>query len=145
MSEKQPENLNEEVKQEEIDEDFADAHPYEMEVKEEAKPVEEAPKPIEEDEEPLPDEPEEEEPHGHFVPEGMVLPEDDEDVDLTPRMKMPEFTGTISLAETARQVNEKLKEKEKKTAMKKAAPVTDKKPRKDDFDIELKPGDDFDI
>ena len=62
MSEKQPENLNEEVKQEEIDEDFADAHPYEPEVKEEAKPVEEAPKPVEEDEEPLPDEPEEEEP-----------------------------------------------------------------------------------
>ncbi|WP_026520361.1 hypothetical protein [Butyrivibrio sp. FCS006] len=96
------------------------------------------------------DEPEEEEPHGHFVPEGMVLPEDDEDVDLTPRMKMPEFTGTISLAETARQVNEKLKEKERKAAEKreterKSAPVTDKKPRKDDFDIELKPGDDFDI
>ena len=96
------------------------------------------------------DEPEEEEPHGHFVPEGMVLPEDDEDVDLTPRMKMPEFTGTISLAETARQVNEKLKEKERKAAEKreterKSAPVTDKKPIKDDFDIELKPGDDFDI
>ncbi|WP_026522650.1 hypothetical protein [Butyrivibrio sp. VCB2001] len=95
-------------------------------------------------------EPEEEEPHGHFVPEGMVLPEDDEDVDLTPRMKMPEFTGTISLAETARQVNEKLKEKERKAAEKreterKSAHVTDKKPRKDDFDIELKPGDDFDI
>ena len=95
--------------------------------------------------EPVDIEPEEEEPHGHFVPEGMVLPEDDEDVDLTPRMKMPEFTGTISLAETARQVNENLKEKEKKTAVKKATPVTDKKPRKDDFDIELKPGDDFDI
>ena len=96
------------------------------------------------------DEPEEEEPHGHFVPEGMVLPEVDEDVDLTPRKKMPEFTGTISLAETARQVNEKLKEKERKAAEKreterKSAPVTDKKPRKDDFDIELKPGDDFDI
>ena len=90
-------------------------------------------------------EPEEEEPHGHFVPEGMVLPEDDEDVDLTPRMKMPEFTGTISLAETARLVNERLKEKEKKAAERKPAPVADKKPRKDDFDIELKPGDDFDI
>ncbi|MBP3824224.1 MAG: hypothetical protein ILA11_00625, partial [Butyrivibrio sp.] len=100
--------------------------------------------------EPVDIEPEEEEPHGHFVPEGMVLPEDDEDVDLTPRMKMPEFTGTISLAETARQVNEKLKEKERKAAEKreterKSSPVTDKKPRKDDFDIELKPGDDFDI
>ena len=96
---------------------------------------------------------------GRFVPEGMVLPEDDEDVDLTPRMKIPEFTGTISLAETARQVNEKLKVQEKKEVKK----VEDKKgevqkteerknkasaaskPRKDDFDIAIKPGDDFDI
>lgn len=90
-------------------------------------------------------EPEEEEPHGHFVPEGMVLPEDDEDVDLTPRMKIPEFTGTISLAETARQVNEKLKEKEKKAAERKEKTASAKISRKDDFDIDLKPGDDFDI
>ncbi|WP_022766915.1 hypothetical protein [Butyrivibrio sp. XPD2006] len=105
-------------------------------------------------------EPKEEEHKGHFVPEGMVLPEDDEDVDLTPRMKIPEFTGTISLAETARQVNEKLKAQEKKEEINKAedkkaevrkpeerknkaaaAPKT----RKDDFDIDLKPGDDFDL
>ena len=75
----------------------------------------------------------------------MVLPEDDEDVDLTPRMKIPEFTGTISLAETARQVNEKLKEKEKKAAEKKEKAASAKISRKDDFDIDLKPGDDFDI
>ncbi len=30
-----------------------------------------------------------------YVPEGMVLPEDDEDVDLTPRMKMPEYKGAL--------------------------------------------------
>ncbi len=110
-------------------------------------------------------EPKEEEHKGHFVPEGMVLPEDDEDVDLTPRMKLPEFTGTISLAETARQVNEKLKvqekkaeekkteikkeeikkTEEKKTEERKNKAVAAVKPKRDDFDIDLKPGDDFDL
>ena len=110
-------------------------------------------------------EPEEEEHKGHFVPEGMVLPEDDENVDLTPRMKIPEFTGTISLAETARQVNEKLKVQEKKAEEKKTEikkeeikkteekktderknkAVAAVKPKRDDFDIDLKPGDDFDL
>ena len=120
--------------------------PVKEEVKKE-EPVKEEP----EKEEPVKEEPKKEEvpdaeePKGHFVPEGMVLPEDDEDVDLTPRMKIPEFTGTISLAETARQVNEKLKEKEKKAAERKEKAASAKLSRKDDFDIDLKPGDDFDI
>ncbi|SFB69258.1 hypothetical protein [Butyrivibrio sp. YAB3001] len=59
-----------------------------------------------------------------FVPEGMVLPvgsEDEMDIER-PKMKMPEFEGMIALDR---------KEKVK--------------PKKDDFDIPFKEGDDFDI
>jgi hypothetical protein len=120
--------------------------PVKEEVKKEEPVKEESEKEEPVKEEPKKEEvPDAEEPKGHFVPEGMVLPEDDEDVDLTPRMKIPEFTGTISLAETARQVNEKLKEKEKKAAERKEKAASAKISRKDDFDIDLKPGDDFDI
>ena len=134
----------------------------EPETKPYAVPKAEAPKAEKQKADP---EPKEEEHKGHFVPEGMVLPEDDEDVDLTPRMKIPEFTGTISLAETARQVNEKLKvqekkaeekkteikkeeikkTEEKKTEERKNKAVAAVKPKRDDFDIDLKPGDDFDL
>ena len=119
-----------------------DAEVTEPDYEFEDEPEEEEPKKEEPKKEEVPDA---KEPKGHFVPEGMVLPEDDEDVDLTPRMKIPEFTGTISLAETARQVNEKLKEKEKKAAERKEKAASAKISRKDDFDIDLKPGDDFDI
>ncbi len=61
-----------------------------------------------------------------FVPEGMVLPEETE-ADLEPKdgvmkAKMPEFKGTIAVE-------------------RKAKPVV----KKDDFDIPLNPGDDFDF
>ncbi len=75
------------------------------------------------------------EPRQRFIPEGMVLPEDDEDVDLTPRMKMPEFTGKISL-----DGSEKLKVKAKEEP----APESVPEPA-DDFDIAFTEGDDFDI
>ncbi|RKM56016.1 hypothetical protein D6855_15410 [Butyrivibrio sp. CB08] len=79
--------------------------------------------------------PEPEVPRQRFIPEGMVLPEDDEDVDLTPRMKMPEFTGKISL-----DGGEKLKVKAKEEP----APEPVPEPA-DDFDIAFTEGDDFDI
>jgi len=69
-----------------------------------------------------------------FVPEGMVLPEDDEDVDLTPRMKMPAFDKVSDLGE-----NGKLKVKSKQEKQAKAPEP------KDDFDIAFTDGDDFDI
>ncbi|MBQ8030279.1 MAG: hypothetical protein IJ260_01885 [Butyrivibrio sp.] len=69
-----------------------------------------------------------------FVPEGMVLPEDDEDVDLTPRMKMPAFDKVSDLGE-----NGKLKVKSKQGKQAKAPEP------KDDFDIAFTDGDDFDI
>jgi len=69
-----------------------------------------------------------------FVPEGMVLPEDDEDVDLTPRMKMPAFDKVSDLGE-----NGKLKVKSKHEKQAKAPEP------KDDFDIAFTDGDDFDI
>ncbi|MCR5404430.1 MAG: hypothetical protein K6E91_11530 [Butyrivibrio sp.] len=67
-----------------------------------------------------------------YIPEGMVLPEDDEDADMTPRMKLPQLKK-IAGADGSGQ---KLK-------------VTGTAPRKKrngvDFDFPLNPGDDFDI
>ncbi len=68
----------------------------------------------------------EEIPKKRFVPEGMVLPEETE-ADIAPKnglikAKMPEFKGTISVE-------------------RKHKPVI----KKDDFDLPLKPGDDFDF
>ncbi len=69
-----------------------------------------------------------------FIPEGMVLPMDDEDVDQTPRMKMPQFKGPVSPYGKV----EKLK------VGRTAVRSFDDLPTKDDFDIPFKPGDDFD-
>ncbi|WP_034446830.1 hypothetical protein [Butyrivibrio sp. AE2032] len=133
-----------------------------------------------------------------YVPEGMVLPEDDEDVDLTPHMKMPEFKGSLGpdgkpekiklnrpetaailggaavAAAEAAKIAEDIEpaEPESPEEIVPAEPETvedltsadegqeysitkDDSPkapqehrfvdRKDDFDIALKPGDDFDI
>lgn len=62
---------------------------------------------------------------GHFVPEGMVLPEGaEEEMDVEKsKMKMPKFEGKLSLNR----------------------PVKKAEVKKDDFDIAFKPGDDFDI
>lgn len=68
-----------------------------------------------------------------FVPVGMVLPEDDEDMDQTPHMKMPELKSRIGADGKV----EKLK-----------VGVTPNKrpaPSAHGFDIPLNPGDDFDI
>ncbi|MBQ3798030.1 MAG: hypothetical protein II842_17435 [Butyrivibrio sp.] len=69
-----------------------------------------------------------------FVPEGMVLPEGAEDeMDITKsKMKMPKFKGTIAL------------DRNPKDDKKDKAPVKET-PKKDDFDIEFTPGDDFDF
>ncbi len=133
-----------------------------------------------------------------FVPEGMVLPEDDEDADLTPHMKMPEFKGSLgsdgkpekiklNRPETAAilagaavaaagaakiaediepaepEIPEEIVPAEPETAEdltsadegQEYSITKDDSPkapqehrfvdRKDDFDIALKPGDDFDI
>ncbi len=97
-------------------------------------------------------------PRKRYVPEGMVLPEDDEDMDQTPRMKMPSFTGTISLTATAKAVSEII-QKEAQKQDDTAPSETDydyknysfnkndtpKRFSTDDFDVDLRPGDDFDI
>ncbi len=97
-------------------------------------------------------------PRKRYVPEGMVLPEDDEDMDQTPRMKMPSFTGTISLTATAKAVSEII-QKEAQKQDDTAPSETDydyknysfnkndtpKSFSTDDFDVDLRPGDDFDI
>jgi hypothetical protein len=74
-----------------------------------------------------------------FVPEGMVLPEDDDDVDLTPRMKMPQLSAPVGPDGKAVKLkvggNSQLTRPEE---------TKDDKPR-DDFDIAFTPGDDFDI
>jgi hypothetical protein len=70
-----------------------------------------------------------------FVPEGMVLPEDDDDVDLTPRMKMPEFKAPLGANGKAEKLKVKSVTKDDNKTTKPA----------DDFDIQFKPGDDFDI
>ena len=70
--------------------------------------------------------------------------EDDEDVDLTPRMKMPEFKGTISL-DSAKKKSEKAPKKPMDKPATSEKPAEAPKPAKDDFDIAIKPGDDFDI
>ncbi len=102
---------------------------------EETEPHKEAESPAEEMQEEKAESPSEEtEPQQRFVPEGMVLPMDDEDADLTPRMKMPEFKGIIG----ADGLKEKLKIKSSAEVNKKPEPA-------DDFDVEIKPGDDFDI
>lgn len=69
-----------------------------------------------------------------YVPEGMVLPEDDDDVDLTPRMKMPTFDKVGLGSETGKL---KVKSRDEHTE-----PVPEPK---DDFDIAFTDGDDFDI
>lgn len=120
-----------------LEEDSYDG--YEEPVEEESSAVEEAPAQYEsthedEYEEPSVEkapakEPEADKPH--FVPEGMVLPtgsEDEMDVDLSrTRMRMPSFEGKISLNRPGQKKAE--------------APAI----KKDDFDIEFTPGDDFDI
>ncbi|MCR5558002.1 MAG: hypothetical protein K6F75_10635 [Butyrivibrio sp.] len=73
-----------------------------------------------------------------YVPEGMVLPEGAEDEMDTAKskMKMPEYKGTIALDKKKPEIQkEKPVEKPKKAVSS----------RKDDFDLPLRPGDDFDI
>ncbi len=72
-----------------------------------------------------------------FVPEGMVLPEDDEDADMTPHMNMPAFKGRVSAYGTV----EKLKVG--RPVGRTFDEIIGK--GKDDFDLPSKPGDDFDI
>lgn len=69
-----------------------------------------------------------------FVPEGMVLPEDDDDVDLTPRMKMPTF-DKVGIGSESGKLKVRSRDEHKE-------PVPEPK---DDFDIAFTDGDDFDI
>ena len=73
----------------------------------------------------------------HFVPEGMVLPTDDDDE--TPHMKMPEVKIPTDSEGKPMKLKINRPEAEAKEAPKSPAP------KKYDFDIEFKPGDDFDI
>ncbi len=70
-----------------------------------------------------------------FVPDGMILPEDDEDADMTPHMKLPVFKGMMPGSSG----DEKLK------IGKGAIRSFDQISAKDDFDLPFKPGDDFDL
>ncbi len=85
-----------------------------------------------------------------YVPEGMVLPmgaEDEMEVD-TSRMKMPEFKGTIALDRKEKKAVEAPKtapEPEERIEIKTEKKPETKKAGKYDFDIAIKPGDDFDI
>ena len=69
-----------------------------------------------------------------YVPEGMVLPEDDDDVDLTPRMKMPTF-DKVGLGSRSGKLKVKSNKEHKEPSPE----------PKDDFDIAFTDGDDFDI
>ena len=72
-----------------------------------------------------------------FVPEGMVLPEDDEDADLTPRMRMPQLSAPVGPDGKA----VKLKVGGNSQLLRR----DDRKEDKPRDDIEFRPGDDFDI
>lgn len=77
-----------------------------------------------------------------YVPEGMVLPEDDESVDQTPRMKMPEYKPL-----NVEGRSEKLHiNREPKAPIESEAPKANTTPSIDEgFDVVFKPGDDFDL
>ena len=108
-----------------------------------------------ESEEPVAEESVSEQTKPRYVPEGMVLPEDDEDVDLTPRMKMPVLIMPIGVDGKAEKLRinrdepETPDETEPEISADTGAEETLNSPEtvfiKDDFDLELKPGDDFDI
>ena len=123
----EPEDIPEEApeKPEEVQEPAKPMEPHEFVPVEE--PVE-APK-----EEPAPKKPA----APRFVPEGMVLPVGDEDEeDLVPRINLRrqemEDIGIISLNRGDQEIKEETKEELSK-------------PKKDDFDIDIEDGDDFDI
>jgi hypothetical protein len=92
-----------------------------------------------------------------FVPEGMVLPEDDEDQDQTPRMKMPEYKPLNVEGRTEKlHINREPKapiEPEVPAAPEATVvpeepqtPETPRTPSIDEgFDVVFKPGDDFDL
>jgi len=151
------------VEAEKVPEPEGTKEPEEVPVPEETPESEEAP---------LPEKKE------RFVPEGMVLPEDDDDVDLTPRMKMPELKVNQDANGKPKKLHINRPEKESDNALderdaivaaikeiNESVPkyidemegdesgsdakipqiVPEPEETKDDFDITLKPGDDFDI
>ena len=88
----------------------------------------------------------EQEAQRRYVPEGMVLPEDPEDADQTPRMKMPKFEeirGEDGKLEKLKIYGVKKKEYEDWQPAKKKPAIGSKYSK--EFDLEFKPGDDFDI
>jgi hypothetical protein len=126
------EELPEKELVEEPSEEEADTAPEEIsELQEEPKAQEEpqeAPKAQKEPKEEPKEEPKAREEKPRYVPEGMVLPmgsEDEMDVEKS-NIRMPEFRGKIGLA-------------------RKNKPVEQPAVPKDDFDIPMKQGDDFDL
>ena len=116
--------------------------------------VPEQPTQFEFEDEPLPGEPEPEpepeiaaepEPEPRYVPEGMVLPTDDDDE--TPRMNMPEMK--IPVGADGQPMKLRLNRPEPEPEPEVAAePATEPEPGpvlKDDFDIPFTEGDDFDL
>ena len=79
-----------------------------------------------------------------YVPEGMVLPmgEEDVDEDAAPRMKMPEYREAepISLNRPAKAVAEQTD-----SDVRQEAQLQHSVPEKQDFDLPMKPDDDFDV
>ena len=138
------EETQEEV--EEPEEEVEESEDIPEEVKEEPEEVQEPAKPLEPHEfvpveEPVEAPKEEPAPKKlaapRFVPEGMVLPVGDEDEeDLVPRINLRrqemEDIGIISLNRGDQEIKEETKEEPSK-------------PKKDDFDIDIEDGDDFDI
>ena len=95
---------------------------------------------VEPEPEPVPEPVQEVPVQQRYVPEGMVLPEDDEDADLTPRMKMPEYKPVNSEGLTEKlHIN--------RTPAAPAAPVEPAATSNinDGFDVAFRPGDDFDL
>jgi cytoskeletal protein RodZ len=78
-----------------------------------------------------------------YVPEGMVLPTGEEDVDedAAPRMKMPEYREAepISLNRQGKMAAENTEVENSKPEEQHPAP------EEQDFDLPFKPGDDFDV
>ncbi len=79
-----------------------------------------------------------------YVPEGMVLPmgEEDVDEDAAPRMKMPEYREAepISLNRPAKAVAEQTD-----SDVRQEVQLQHSVPEKQDFDLPMKPDDDFDV
>ena len=89
------------------------------------------------------DEPEEPEPEPRYVPEGMVLPTDDDDE--TPRMKMPEMKAPVGPDGKTQKLKLNRPGASTSDGSETEPAAESKKTSVGDFDIAFVEGDDFDI